>query len=315
MSVPSLQGKVVVITGATVGFGTEAAQAFCDAGASLVLAARRDDLPPALARDCDASDGRVILVPTSISRRADVQRLARRAVDAFGRIDVWVNSAGVGALGAFADVPLADHVQVIDSALIATLYGSYYALQQFLRQESGTVINIVPVLGRQAAAFYASGTAAEHGIIGLSAALRQELRETGASGVHICTVLPAPSEPAATTARDTVEIILRLAAAPVDEVVAGATVLDQVSVLDTPVAGGVWSELVPPPHGRRSGQDLDRSGPPGPGAPEATDVNHDRSPEPARAPAHEASFEGLRDATPTPAGGGDVHGPRALRPA
>lgn len=252
MSDQSLHGKVVVITGATVGFGTEVAQAFCDAGASLVLAARRDDLPESLALACDAHSERVLLVPTSISRRADVQRLAQRAVDAFGRIDVWVNSAAVGALGAFHEVALADHVQVIDSALIATLYGSYYALRQFLRQERGTIINIVPVLGRQAAAFYASGTAAEHGIIGLSAALRQELRETGASGIHICTVLPAPAEPAATTARDTVETILRLAAEPVDEVIAGAPLLDQDHVADAPVAGGLWSELVPPPHGHRA---------------------------------------------------------------
>src|SRR5262245_55265399 len=101
--------KVVVITGASSGFGKGAARQFLDAGAAVVLAARRGALLEELARERQAAGALALAVETDVSKREDVQRLADTALGHFGRIDVWVNNAGVGALGPFERVPLEDH--------------------------------------------------------------------------------------------------------------------------------------------------------------------------------------------------------------
>ena len=185
-----LQSKVVVITGASSGFGRGAAVEFARAGAQVVLAARRDQLLDEVARECEAAGGSALPVPTDVSEEEDMENLARTAIEKCGRIDVWVNNAGVGALGKFQDVPLADHEQVIKTDLLGTLYGTYFAYQQFLRQGSGTLINIASELGKTSVPYYSSYTAAKHGVVGLSDSLRQEIKQNDVRGVHVCTILP-----------------------------------------------------------------------------------------------------------------------------
>jgi short-subunit dehydrogenase len=183
-------GKVVVITGASSGFGKGTALALAQRGASVVLAARRGDLLDEVARACEHAGVRALAVPTDVSRREDVEELSRRALDVFSRIDVWINDAGVGALGPFERVPLEDHEQVIRTDLMGTLYGSYVAYRQFLAQNEGILINIASELGRHTVPYYASYAAAKHGVVGLSNALRQEVGQKGSTTVHICLVLP-----------------------------------------------------------------------------------------------------------------------------
>ncbi len=190
MAEKNLNGTVVVITGASSGFGKGSALAFAQAGASVVLAARRDGLLEELARECEASGGHALAVPTDVGVEGEMQYLAQSAVAQFGRIDVWVNNAGGGALGRFEDVPLADHVQVIQTDLVGTLYGSYFAMQQFKAQGRGTLINIASVIGKVPAPYFASYAAAKHGVVGLSGAIRQELEENKVKDIHVCIVEP-----------------------------------------------------------------------------------------------------------------------------
>lgn len=129
-------------------------------------------------------------VCADISRDAEVERLAHTAVQRFGRIDIWINNAGVGALGRFERVPLADHVQVIATDLLGTLYGSYYAYRQFLQQGAGTLINIASELGAHTVPYYTSYSAAKHGVVGSGDSLRQEVDQSGIEDVHVCTVMP-----------------------------------------------------------------------------------------------------------------------------
>lgn len=186
-----LQGKVVVITGASSGFGKGAARRFAAEGAAVVLAARRDDLLQELAIECVDLGGQALAYETDVSRADDVRRLAEAAVARFKRIDVWVNNAGVGALGPFESVPLEDHIQVIETNLLGTLYGSYCAYRQFLAQRSGILINIASELGRHTVPYYASYAAAKHGVVGLGDALRQEvIQKKHLQNVHICTIMP-----------------------------------------------------------------------------------------------------------------------------
>jgi NAD(P)-dependent dehydrogenase (short-subunit alcohol dehydrogenase family) len=232
--------RVVVITGASSGVGRGAAGAFTQAGATVVLAARRDDeLEAAVAES--APEGHAVAVPTDVADPLAVEELARTAVQRFGRIDVWVNAAGVAALGRFEEVPLADHARVIETDLLGTMYGSYFAIQQFKRQGAGTLINVSSVLGKVPAPYWASYVAAKFGVVGLSAALRQELSlsDTDTSKIHVCTVLPMALDtpffdhaanytgheavpiPPVYDPAEAVRAIVRLADEPQDEVTVG----------------------------------------------------------------------------------------------
>lgn len=234
-----LNGKVVVLTGASSGFGRGAALRFAQLGATLVLAAPRGTLLDELARDCENAGGKAAAVPTDVSCSDDVRRLAETAVGEYGAIDVWVNNAGAGAIGPFEDIPLEDHVRVIETDLLGTLYGSYYAMQQFRRQGSGILINVSSVIGKVPAPYFASYAAAKHGVVGLNASLRQELTEEKVDTIHVCTVLPTTFDtpffehaarytgheasplPPAYDPKEVIESIVGLASRPQDEVSVG----------------------------------------------------------------------------------------------
>ena len=190
MSTESLAGKVVVITGDSSGIGKGTAQKYAAAGASVVLAARRDNLLEELAKQCESNGGKAIAVHTDVSVQSDIENLTQIALSTFRRIDIWINNAGGGAIGLFEEIPLADHVRVIKTDLLGTLYGSHFALNQFKKQGSGILINVASVLGKIPAPYFNSYAAAKYGVVGLSAAIRQELEVNKIKGIRVCTVMP-----------------------------------------------------------------------------------------------------------------------------
>ncbi len=239
MAKKALKEKVVVITGASSGFGRGAALKFAESGASVVASARREQPLNDVVRECEAAGALAIAVPADVSEEADVERLAQEAISRFGRIDVWVNNAGTGALGRFEEVPLEEHVQVIKTDLLGTLYGSYFAVRQFRAQGSGTLINVSSVIGKVPSPYFASYAAAKHGVVGLSAVLRQELEEDKLKDIHVCTVMPTSMDtpffehaaqhtgheaapiPPVYDADKVVDVIVDLATDPEDEVSVG----------------------------------------------------------------------------------------------
>lgn len=112
-----------------------------------MLAARRDHLLEDLAKQCRTAGADVLVCAADVSKREDVERLATKSTDAFGRIDVWLNNAGIGAIANFERIPLEVHEQVITTNLLGTLYGSYCAYRQFLSQGTGILINTSSELG------------------------------------------------------------------------------------------------------------------------------------------------------------------------
>ena len=176
-----LAGSVVVITGASSGIGRASARMFAGKGASVVLAARREEALREVAAECEAAGGRALAVPTDVTDLGAVEELARRAVGEFGRIDVWVNNAGVISFGRFEEQPPEVNRRVVDTNLLGAMHGAQAALPVFRRQGSGVLINVSSGFGLVGSPYQAAYTATKFGLRGFSEALRGELLGTGIS--------------------------------------------------------------------------------------------------------------------------------------
>ena len=123
-----MTSRVVVLTGASSGIGKAAALAFAARGDRLVLAARGEADLASVAAACD---GDPLMVATDVTRRHEVEKLAEAAVDRFGRIDIWVDSAAVMAYGRFEDVPATVFDKVVTTDLLGTANVARSALRRF----------------------------------------------------------------------------------------------------------------------------------------------------------------------------------------
>lgn len=254
--------RTVVITGASSGFGRGVALRLAEQGYNLVLAARRANLLDALAREC----GNAIAVSTDVGNPHEVEKLARTAIARYNRIDVWINNAGVAALGPFESIPLEDHMRVMQTNLGGTIAGSHVALAHFRWSGGGTLINIASMLGRTPAPYYASYCATKYGIIGLCDALRQELVAQDERDIRVCAVLPMAADTPffdhaanytghtlqpfpITDAEEVVEAIVGVVNAPQDEVTVGmsataAVIAERLSQTVTHGMTGAMTQLL-----------------------------------------------------------------------
>ena len=186
----NLRNSTVVITGASSGIGRAAALAFAREGANLALIARRGGELERLAAECAAQGVRAIAVPADVTDPDAVRQAAQTASRITGRIDVWINNAGVGAVGRFTDTPVEAHDQVILTNLIGYLHGAHAVLPYFQRQPTGGVlINTISFGGWVPAPFAAAYAASKFGLRGFSDSLRAELG--GYPQIHICDVFPS----------------------------------------------------------------------------------------------------------------------------
>jgi NAD(P)-dependent dehydrogenase (short-subunit alcohol dehydrogenase family) len=184
-----MKAPIVVITGASSGIGRATALTFARQGATVVLAARRADALHDAARECEQLGGRAMPVPTDVRDEAQVQELARRALDAFGRIDVWVNDAAVTLLGRFEECPPEVFENVIRTNLFGYVSGTRAVLPLFRRQGYGTLINVASMVSYVSQPYASAYAISKAGIRAFTDSLRQELLDE--PDIHVCMVLPA----------------------------------------------------------------------------------------------------------------------------
>src|SRR5215210_789809 len=177
---PRAEDMVAVITGASRGIGRATAKRFAERGASVVLAARSEEALLEAAAECESLGGEALAVSTDVVDWGSVEELARRTVERFGRIDVWVNNAVLAAVGRLEEVPP-------EANLLGYVHGAQAALPRFREQGYGVLINMSSGFGLVGAPYAGAYTATKFAQRGLGQALRGELR---GSGVHVCTVMP-----------------------------------------------------------------------------------------------------------------------------
>ncbi len=182
-----LNNKVIVIIGASSGFGKGTALVASKRGAHVIVAARRIELLNQLAKDCGND---AIAVQTDISDSDQVENLAAITLKKFGHIDIWINDVGVGAIGRFDEIPMKDHSRMIDVNLKGIVYGSHVAIRQFKKQNYGTLINLGSIDSEVPLAYMASYSATKAGVLSLGKALNEELRLAHFKRIKVSTILP-----------------------------------------------------------------------------------------------------------------------------
>jgi short-subunit dehydrogenase len=185
-----LSGKLVVITGASSGIGRATAKAFACKGARLVMAARDEEALYDVLDECTDCGTEAMAVPTDVTISEQVRYLAERAAEfGNGQIDIWINNAGVGAVGSFEETPLDAHEQVIQTDLLGYVRGAYVALPYFKAQQRGTLINTLSLGSWVAQPYAVAYSASKFGLRGFTEALRGELTEF--PDIHVCDIYPS----------------------------------------------------------------------------------------------------------------------------
>jgi short-subunit dehydrogenase len=183
--------QVIVVTGASSGIGLATAEAAARQGAKLVLAARSTDtLKEIAARLAQQNAGcEAIAVTADVGKREDMQRVAVEAVTHYGRIDTWVNDAGVSIYGRLDEVSDEDSRRLFDTNFWGVVYGSLAALPQ-LRQTGGALINIGSEVSEAVIPLQGMYAASKHAVKGFTDALRVEIEELDKAPVTVTLIQP-----------------------------------------------------------------------------------------------------------------------------
>ena len=191
----NIEGKVVVITGASSGLGEATARLLSAQGASVVLGARRVERLRSLADELTGRGGKALAVATDVTDRDQVKGLVDAAVQTYGRIDVMINNAGLMPQAPLERLKVDEWDRMIDVNIKGVLYGIAAALPHMQRQKAGHIINVSSVAGHKVGPGFAVYAATKHAVRALSEGLRQEvkpynIRTTVISPGAVATELP-----------------------------------------------------------------------------------------------------------------------------
>jgi len=189
MKVNPLNDKTVVITGASSGAGRATALEFAKHHAILVLAGRNEAALNEVADECKVLGAQAFVVVTDVTDPKAMINLAHTARDWQGKIDVWINNAGVLAAGDFDSTPMEVHTRVITTNLLGYMHGVHAVLPIFKQQQYGTIINNISIGGFLPVPYGAGYTASKFGLRGFSEAIKGEL--AGWPDIHVCDLFPA----------------------------------------------------------------------------------------------------------------------------
>jgi len=182
-----LEGKVAVVTGGSKGIGRAIAAALAEAGAGVVIAARRGgEVVRTAAELSEGSGSRVVGLAADVRSYDDCRRLVDHTVAELGRLDILVNNAGLGIFKPVAEMSAEEWLQQVETNLNGVFFATRAALPH-LKRDGGWIINIGSLAGKNAFPGGAAYNATKFGLIGFSEALMQEVRH---DGVRVSYIMP-----------------------------------------------------------------------------------------------------------------------------
>lgn len=175
----AVSGKTVIITGASSGIGEATAIRLAEAGAAVVLAARRADRIAHLSKAITEKGGKALAVEADVTKRADMEALVAQAIAAFGKVDVLLNNAGVMPISRLDILDIDGWDRTIDTNIKGVLYAIAAVLPSMKAQKSGHIISISSVAGHKVNGGSAVYAATKHAVRVIAEALRQEVTADG----------------------------------------------------------------------------------------------------------------------------------------
>ena len=187
-----LKEQVMVLTGASSGIGFATADLAASKGAKLVLVARSEEVLREMADEIVGSGGEAIYVVADVGHRSDVERVARVAIERFGRIDTWVNDAGVSIYGRLQEATDEDNRRLFDTNFWGVVYGSLIAVEK-MRESGGALINVGSEVSEAVVPLQGMYSASKHAVKGFTDALRIEL-EVDEAPISVTLIQPTATD-------------------------------------------------------------------------------------------------------------------------
>jgi short-subunit dehydrogenase len=184
-----LDEQVIVITGASSGIGLCTALMAAERGARVVLAARSEETLATIVRQIRAQGGDAIYVVADVAKREQLENVAQSAINIYGRIDTWINNAGVAIYGRLDEVSEADHRRLMDVNFWGVVNGSLIALP-YLRAKGGVLINVGSEVSDAVIPLQGMYSASKHAVKGFTDALRVEIEHLDEAPVLITLIQP-----------------------------------------------------------------------------------------------------------------------------
>ncbi|MEO8072074.1 MAG: glucose 1-dehydrogenase [Acidobacteriota bacterium] len=185
-----LTGKTAIVTGGSRGIGVEMAEGLAEAGANLMLCARREEWLMETVEEFRAKGFHVQGKTCDVSKEADVQTVVDETVAKFGKVDILINNAGISWGAMPEEMPLDKWQKVIDVNLTGCFLFAQIAGREMLKNNSGSIINIASIAGITSSAngpFYAGYSASKAGLIGLT---RELAASWGRKGIRVNAIAP-----------------------------------------------------------------------------------------------------------------------------
>ncbi|HEY0709158.1 MAG TPA: SDR family oxidoreductase [Polyangia bacterium] len=271
ISLKKLDEQVIVITGASSGIGLATAEAAARAGAKLVLTARSEGALTEIVQRITAAGGQATYVVADVADRHHVERVAQAAILQFGRIDTWINNAGVSIYGRLEEVSDADNRRLFDTNFWGVVNGSLAALRYMKASGGGAIINLGSEVSDAVVPLQGMYAATKHAVKGFTDALRVEVEEVDKLPISVTLIQPtAVNTPWPQHARnymdrepklpdpqidpeDVAEAILKAAAKPMRDVKVG--VMSKVNTAVAKLAPGLGDKMSAKQAGRQQRQE------------------------------------------------------------
>lgn len=190
MQLKPIEQQVVAVVGASSGIGRETARRFAERGAKVVVAARSTAGLESLVEEIQRNGGEATAITADVTNFADMQAVAARAVEQYGRLDTWIHAAAVAVYATFEQTTPEEFRRVIDVNLVGQAFGAMAALPHLRREGRGALIHISSIEARRAFPYHSAYASSKHGIDGFLEVLRVELRREGIP-IAVTNVMPA----------------------------------------------------------------------------------------------------------------------------
>ena len=186
----ALSEQCVVITGGSSGIGRCTATRLGHRGASVALLARNREALEEAAKEVVEAGGQALVVTADVADWGQVEGAAKEVLQRFGRIDGWVNNAGVSVYAEFEALEPEEMRRVVEVNLLGQMYGTKAALEAMRQHGEGVIVNVSSALARRSVPLQSAYCASKHGVTGFTESLRMELQERH-PGILVAEVLPS----------------------------------------------------------------------------------------------------------------------------